>query len=189
MIDEIVIGLTLLKLSKYIPYFSRIENYYKLIEFIKKIKYKNTYMLDKLKQGVYQLYIRQRLYFEKREEQKELKRKAKIQRLKREVKHYEDAIKEKQMFKDGFCKCAHCKHYSSPELLHDNLKNKPINEESELSDIPFNCKKCGSLFVSDMLSKYADKEGLPQTVTWLKEKREKMVYLNMPVILHENKCA
>jgi hypothetical protein len=189
MIDEIVIGLTLLKISKYIPYFSRIENYYKLIEFIKNIKSKNTYMLDKLKQGVYQLYIRQRLYFEKREEQKELKRKAKIQRLKREVKHYEDAIKEKQMFKDGFCKCAHCKHYSSPELLHEILKNKSIDDSTELSDVPFLCKKCNSPFVSDMLSKHADKEGLPQTVTWLKEKREKMIYLNMAIIQHENKCA
>ena len=159
----------------------------KLTDFINDFKSNNKYMLDYLRKGLYHLYIRQRLYFEEREQAKRDLQKAKIAKLKRINKSIEDKSDEKKMFLDGFCKCASCKHFYGPDQMYAIYQSKPLTDDHDLFDLNFNCPKCSVLFVSKPFNKYVDKNGVLAAVKYLKEKKDDLIYLNLPVIKHEHK--
>lgn len=168
--------------------YSRVLNQLlKLTDFIDKFKSNNKLMLNYIRNGLYKLYIKQRIYFEEREQNKRDLQKAKIAKLKRINKSIIDNADEKKMFKDGFCKCANCKHYHTPEHIYGQLQSKPLSDDSDLFDLNFNCSKCQVLFVSKPFTKYVDKNGVLATVKYFKQKKEDLIYLNLPVIRHEHK--
>lgn len=151
--------------------------------------FKSNHINMKLYRQLFQLYVRSVLYFENKRTEKSKKRKEKISAYKRKNKQCEDKKREKMMVKNGFFKCECCKHYVSPEQILEDIQDKEFDENSEMCDIMFSCRKCNQPFKSDRMQHYADLKGVPALVEFLKEKREAMVYLNLPVIRYENKCV
>lgn len=196
--ENILVPIVLTQATKYIPWyflferlykiFSKYEFVLKLIQFFKNFKYNNNNMIDRIRTSVYHLYLKQRLYFETKKEQREKIQKQKINSMKRDIKRMDNLHQEKKLFKLGFCKCETCHFFMTPDALVDKFKTKSFTEDSEVIDIKcFDCPRCVSVkFNSVLLSKYATKYGLPNTMDYIKEKKDKLVYQNMAVIKHEN---
>jgi hypothetical protein len=167
---------------------SKFRDIYKIANFFLELKSINNDM-NKLYKTVVQLYVKTRLSFENRREEKFKQRDLKMQYLKRQVHNFENEKNEKSLSKNGLYKCRECNHYTTPDLIYTDVKDKVLDLNSEYCDMHFNCRKCNQIFKSQLLEKLVQREGCLKTVDYFKEKSDKMVYLNLPVLRYENKIV
>lgn len=178
-------------LERILKVFNKYEIILKLCFQKKFSKYNNMAM--NLFHRLQLFYLKKRLYFQERYERNQKKKSAFVNKMKREKKQLEENQKEKELFrKFGYSKCEHCKHYLNPELVialcGDSIKKEFSDEDVDIC-VELNAKcKCGQPFHSKELDKYSQKFGNKTTVEFLEQKKKDLVYVNMPVLRHENKC-